>query len=162
MSQTTFEKFGVSVKKKRKKKEKVEVKEVITTPREPEIDYDKIKREKLAKLHLCYGSTHVYKYEGKILGTGDLRCYPDGIMVRDIFHNFKVLRKMILKKRTVNYLGKAYDADMYEDKLSKKEMLDKLLREAEEDDKHIYEITEDGILDYHELDPLHIDEEWVS
>jgi hypothetical protein len=150
--QTTFENFGVNIPKVRKKK-----KVIPPTPsfpmesQEPEIDYEEIKRKSLAKNHLCFGSTTVYLVGEKVLGTGDLRYYDEplwgkNLMVRDIFHNFHVLRKMLLDSKFTQ-IGKSYDADIYEYKATKKE-IQKRLQEDCNNGHSVYEITETSILDY--------------
>jgi len=169
MSQTTFEKFGVHIKKERKKKiiKPTEPKEIVTlVKKEPEIDYQMREWMKLKELHLHYGSTYVYRYNDKILGTGDLKFYEGGSIFngseckfREIFKNFFVMRKMLLAKPKLNCIGKSYQADIYENKWTKKEMMEHLHRELGYD-KHIYEITEDRILDFEMIDPLHVDKEW--
>jgi len=167
MNQTTFGDFGVTEKTKRKKKI-VETVKVIepTIPVEPEIDYDLRKRRTLAGMHLCYGSTWVYKYDDKILGIGDLNYYEDPIMgkkqmYRDIFHNFKVLRKLIANSKYTR-VGKDYDDGFYELKTSKKEIEKEFHRERSYGHQ-IYELTEDGrVLDYYFADMRDVKVAWES
>lgn len=166
--QTTFENFGVNIPKVKKKR--------VVKPTEPspvlpvqsveeEVDYEAEKRKKLAEYHLCYGSTWVYKVGDKVLGTGDLRYYEDpmqgkNLMVRDIFHNFFVLRKMLLASKNL-IVGKDYDAGLYQYKSTKKEVMKKLQQDVN-DGHAVYEITEDKIIDFPIVAEGNMIVEWTS
>ena len=70
------------------------------------------KDKRLAELNLKYGSAHVYRVNGKFLGTGDYNHCPK----EDIDHNLKVLKEMIIKNPNLKSIGKDYDCGVYENK----------------------------------------------
>jgi len=165
--QKTFEDFGVHIKKPRNIKKKADEPTRVLPMQavEEEIDYEAEERKKLAELHLCYGSTTVYRVGDKVLGTGDLRYYDEPmqgkkLMVRDIFHNFFVMRKMLLASK-YTIVGKSYDDDIYEYKSTKKDVM-KRLQEDVNSGHAVFEITDDRIIDYPFVAEKTMTVEWIS